>query len=583
MLRRLAVAAILLLIVPAMAFAQETAKTPEQVLSADTILYFRFDGMEPHRAAYDKTALAEVMRGDLGTFLDYLVTALKDNVAPQLVGGQLLQGIPPDQLQKIQAGVNQIGQVFTQISDRGFVIGVELISLEPPRVQVTVIFPNTAKSKHPKAIPDALNLAISLAKAEVKESKIDGRTVSIVQKIDPVTVAWWQEGNHTVITAGTEKVDDVLGCVSGKRPNLTTAALFKSITDFKKYETWARGFIDLERAVKFARFRKEATQIIDDLGLDGLKNLTLQFGFEGRYDRSTIVLNLKGPRKGILRLASAPDKFEVSDLPPIPPDSTRVSAMHFDLATLYDVALEATQSIVKVVDPETLPQVQEAIKQMDKAIGINLRKDLLEALEPTIVTYDSWAEGFFYGSAVAIKVKNEKKLQEALDTMFKALPAATGADISVRKRTYRDAHIHTVHVALPGFFFVPSYTIHKGWFVVAFYPQPVQGFILRSTGKYSTWKPTPLLDEVLKEIKKDPKAKVTSISVSDPRSTLKILLSIAPIVGGFVNSFAPGTFDPFMIPNTYSVIEPLFPNVSVSVDDGDSIRMESYASLSFPF
>ena len=46
------------LVCPAVASAQDV---PERLLSDQTQVYLRWDGLEAHRAAFDKTALAQIM------------------------------------------------------------------------------------------------------------------------------------------------------------------------------------------------------------------------------------------------------------------------------------------------------------------------------------------------------------------------------------------------------------------------------------------------------------------------------------------------------------------------------------------
>jgi len=111
-------------------------------------------------------------------------------------------------------------------------------------------------------------------------------------------------------------------------------------------------------------------------------------------------------------------------------------------------------------------------------------------------------------------------------------------------------------------------------------PQGVQGFALRTAGKVPAWKPTLLAKNAIAA--EAGKGKITGFSESDPRPTAKALFALAPIVGGIVNSFAPGGFDVSMIPNAQSVAEPLFPNVGLTIDEGDAIRAESWESLALP-
>src|SRR5262249_40631371 len=48
------------------------AQTQENYLPGKSQLYFRFDGMKKHQAAYEKTAVGKMMQGETGKFLDEL-------------------------------------------------------------------------------------------------------------------------------------------------------------------------------------------------------------------------------------------------------------------------------------------------------------------------------------------------------------------------------------------------------------------------------------------------------------------------------------------------------------------------------
>jgi hypothetical protein len=63
-----------------------------------------------------------------------------------------------------------------------------------------------------------------------------------------------------------------------------------------------------------------------------------------------------------------------------------------------------------------------------------------------------------------------------------------------------------------------------------------------------------------------------------------MLLSLAPLIGGSVASFAPQLdFDVSTLPNAQEATRHLFPNVSVTTDDGKTLRSETRGSLSLPF
>lgn len=573
MLRRCGVA-LLLLTLPGLAHAQEA----EDLLPAGAQIYLRWDGIEPHRAAYEKTALGKTMQGDTGKFITGAFKQLQDSAGAQLVVQQLLGGVAPDKLQKLQADAAEAPKLLTLLSQNGFVMSVELRKLEPPDAQIMLVLPGAGDKAAP--LFASLRLATTLAGVEIKEKKIADRAVSQAEA-GPLPLAWWVEGKHAVLTLGTEQPEAIIKNLGNKDGRLTGSPLYKRVRAFKQFETVARAYVDVPSLVKLARTRdKDVAKLIDDLGLDGLQGLTFYSGFDGSAERSLVEWEMPGPRKGALKLLAG-KPFKLSDVPPLPTDTVSWSMTNFDAATLYDVGLQVAEGVVKLVAPEMLPMVKEFLKQADALTGINLRNDLLGALGGQMLVYSSPAEGpLSLGQTLAFKVKDEKKLKQALEDMVKGIAKSTGADVTFKKKMYRGVELRELHFKQEGFFFMPTYAIYKDWLVVGYYPQAVQGFILRATGELPAWKPDARLQASLEGLPKE----FISITVTDPVPSIKQLLSIAPLIGGLINSFAPDVkFDTGSLPNAHEATRYLFPNVSIVTDDGKALRMETRASLALPF
>jgi hypothetical protein len=572
----------LLLLVPVTAWAQAPNKSPESLLAEDTLLYFRFDGVELHRQAYDQTAFGELMKGELGAFVDYVAKVIMKQVNELALRDLPRGGAVPQHLLQMQNAYGQLPQLLAYCNRHGFVAGVELLELENYRAQLTLVFPQGGERKNKDAIFAFLNLIPALIDMKVTENKIGSRTIYSVEGTEPVNVAWWQEGEHVVVVIGSEKPEHTLARADGKAKNLTANPVYQELTKFNKYETFLRGYLHFEPGLKMAKAKfPPAARLIDKLGLDGLKHLTFWSGCEGKSQRSTIVLKTDKERKGLLKAFSGTSSLSLEKLPPIPPDATSVSAMDLDLAVLTDIVLDTIEAVMKEFAPDEAGKLEEGLKQVEQMLGFDPRKDLLGSLGSQILTYSSPSEGIFVmGTTYVIQVKNAKKLQASLDKLVKLASQMSEDRVAVATRDCHGVKLQMIHIKQPGMIFVPTFAIHNDWLIVSMMPQGVQGYALRSAGKVSAWKPTPLFQKALSG--ESGKGKITGLSESDPRPTAKMLFSLAPLVGGAVNSFMPGAFDVSMIPNAQSVTEPLFPNVSLTIDEGDVIRSESWESLALP-
>jgi hypothetical protein len=569
--------ALLFLLFPSLASAQEA---PERLLSDKTQVYVRWDGLEAHRAAFEKTALAKILQGELGQFFSEAAKQAKDKFGALLSVEQMLGGVPPETVQKIQTDGAEATKLLDMVGKHGLILGVEVRSLDPPAVQGTLILPQAGKREGPFL---ALIRTISyLAKIDLKEQKIAGRSVYVVPA-GPVFVAAWIEGTDAVLTIGTDKPESTVQRMAGKGVGLTGQPLFQKVQGFKEFETGTRGFLELASLVQLGRTRgKEVAALIDDLGLGGLHSLTFYSGFDGPAERSLIELHMPGPRKGLLKLATN-KAFKLSDLPAMPPDVTNFSATNLDWTALFDVSKAAVEGVLKIVAPDEAKQVPAFIDQANQFLGINIRDDLLNSLDSLMMQYNSSSEGFLsLGQMTLIKIKDEKKLQAALDNVAKKLGSFPGVPVSIKKKNYRGVDLREVEIRSPGIFYAPTYGIHNGWFVFSLYPQPVHGFIQRSKGTLQAWTPGNRLKENLDKFP----GEYVAVSVSDPRPTVRFLFSLLPTIAAGINSasqFTGISLDVSLLPNAQEIVQHLFPNVSIATDDGTTMRFETRASLALPF
>ncbi|HEY7328996.1 MAG TPA: hypothetical protein VH592_15240 [Gemmataceae bacterium] len=568
--------ATLLLLLPGLGSAAEDV--PERLLPASTQIYLRWDGVDAHKEAYGKTSLGRMMKGDTGAFIAGVFDKLQTSSASLFTVETLRRGLEPKVLKKMQADAKAAAKLFPQLGKHGFILAAQLRQLDPPQGDVFLILPGMGEEPDP--LFGALRLAIGLGQGEIKEKNIEGRTVSSLE-LPPVNLAWWAEGKHAVLALSTDKPEIVVKNMAAReRIPLTEQALFRRVAGFKKFETDARAFLDVSAFVQMGAKRgKEVARLLDDLGVMGLRGLVLYSGFEGRSVRGLIEWDMPGPRKGLLTLMSG-KPFQMSDVPPLPPDVVSWNMSNLDTAAFYDTAYKAAEQIVALLSPDDLPKIKEFTKQANTLLGVDVRKDLLGSLGNRFATYTSPADGvLFFGTSLLVHVKDADKLQGTLEQIIKNLGAASGLSVRIKKRDYRGVTLHEVYVQEKGFIFVPTYAIHKDWLVLSWYPQSVQAFVLRSKGELTVWKPTEQTRESLSKLPQE----FTSITFNDPRPSLSFLMSVAPLIAGAISSFSPGlNFEVGSLPPTQEVTKHLYPNIAITSDDGKLLRQESLDSLALP-
>jgi hypothetical protein len=567
MLRR-SLVVLLLLVLPGICLGQGTS---ERYLSSGTQFYLRWDGFATHRAAYDKTATGQMLKGETGTFLNKLWTYLNEQIAP------LLNQVDPDVAQVIK----EVPPALKSICENGFAMAVEMRKINPPEVEATFVFPRSGGAKAPLA--NLVKQILEITRAETKELRIDDANLQHFH-MEPLHWAFGSEGDTAIMVVGTVDPANVIRRGSEKGNNITKNPLYKELQKFKEFQTWSSGYIDLAAILKpVGELAPEAGRLIDDVGLNGLKSITFHSGFDGLASRSVMDANMPGPRKGLLMLTKG-RKFSMDELPSLPADVTSFSAGSMDAPVMYDTFTQVAEGGIRVFSPDIADGFKEGIKGVEALVGVKIRDDLLGSLGDMVVRYNSPADGFLgLGAVTMVQVKDPKKLISSLEAVHKAFPGIPGLEFDLQKRNYRGVDVAEFHLGAS--ITTPTFALHDGWLIYANYPQPIHGYIMRIKGDLPTWKAEPRVAKTLAAFPKE----FVAISYSDPRPGVQFMFSLVPpvmsAVNGVARQFIPGakSFEVGSIPHPLEATRHLFPNISVSTDDGQKLRVDTRSSLVFPF
>ncbi len=368
----------------------------------DLVFFFEFDGLDARSAAWRASAAYKLLnQTKLG--------ALIEGLAAQ--GIDLSQQAVPV-AERVKAS-EMIGQLKRLVRD-GFVFAVS--GAAPNEFRVIVVLRKgdrpeirrllTAAASAMPGPEDGANAAPPLRKS--------GRTLHALGR-DGV---WWFEKGDLIVT-GTDKADEILEVLGGKRPSAVDHPLRIALAKPEKdFQAVARGFLDVSALPPMP---PAAAQ----LGLDDLKRLELAWGFQDDALMSVVRVVAPAPRRGLLALLDQPT-FAIRSLPPLPAAQTGFTLLSIDLARTYDQ--------VVAMSKESNPQLAEQLVHLEEAIrqqfGISLRNDVLGGLGPKLVFYaqptaaqagadpTSALVAQSAGITLSIQVRDPAKAAKALDPLI---------------------------------------------------------------------------------------------------------------------------------------------------------------------
>ncbi len=620
--------ALLLLAAPAVR-AQDA---PEQLLSPTTQLYLRWDGVTPHAAAYKNSVWGPVMAGPTGDSIRTLLAKGPKYLGSELLADPLLNGQSPDELKAVHTDLKNASKLLDLLADQGVIVAAEVREPRPtlggigkavggflggkqpdnislfPEVQVFLIVPDVGERAD--ILFSTLRLASKqMADGELKPlpeaAKRQGFSFALNDPGNPIRVGWWLEGKHFVFYIGSVPVEDAIKSTQANsaKGGITGNPLYQRAGKLGNFESIARGYIDANSVVGLAKrlvgpFVPGLSQRVDAIGIGNLKAVVFSSGFDGRESRAIYEFDLPGERKGLAKMLKR-EPLTLADLPPMPPDVSRFSALRVDPEAVYDASLSLAEALAYEqefgveVDGKDLDDVMRLRKaylerELTKLSGVDFRQDLLPYLGDKIVMFQSPTEGLsLFGTVVCISVKDPGKIRTAADRIQRGLQTLVGGGpMKVRSKQFLGEEIREVYGRDLNVL-TPTYTVSGDWLVIAVHPQPVQGFILRQKGKLAAWKPDAETAARMAKMPKDP----VGIQFCNPKSTVQNLCTIGPLfvstIGnlGIRQNNSGEDFDPFdvgLIPNGHELSQHLFPNLTYTRDDGQTVRIEVNESFSIP-
>jgi Protein of unknown function (DUF1559) len=379
-----------------------TAPLARHVPLKDLLAYLEFDGLDAHADAWRASAAYKLLNDTkLGNVLEDLA----------LQGIEILHDTMPRE-QRV-TGAEVLG-FLKHITRNGFVVGVSRKG--PGQFRFVAVLRHADR-------PEFIRL-LELAGADHQQGDEAKSGPVTIQKVGRTlhrlgSAGIWLVEKGDLILTGKTDVDEVLAVQSGDQQSAMDhpirAELFMNTGGFQPS---AIGFIDMASLVPLA-------PDVVDLGLDGLKRIDFQWGFQDAALVSRLRIVAPAPRRGVFALLDQPT-FSVGTLPSLPAHLTGLCVLSVDLAKTYD----QVDTLIKLVNP--YPPTNPPNSGVLARHGIDLRNELLGHLGPQVAFYVQAPRGDEAPTAVSklmsqvagftltAQVRDEAASARAIDSLIKS-------------------------------------------------------------------------------------------------------------------------------------------------------------------
>ena len=550
-----------------------------------SVLYGVWDGSKSHAAAIKQTAQYKALVES--GLIDYASKMLQQTFTSGSVMSELGPGPSAEELQQ---GSEAFGH-FKKLYEAGFSVSISDGPVNGPPTPLATVVLHDAAGSDELMLP---LLQLAGIRDEPQAKNVAGRDVlSLLIPGSPgFELAWWSEAQHLVLAVGPAAAEQVIGIADGQSPNVTTSTRYQKYRDPNvDFEVAAAGWFDF--GVLRSRFGQMPLPVPDvpqpptlndfavALGIDNLGAIGGQVGYRGTATIAKTFVEAPLPRRGLLALLDQP-LFTLEELPALPQNASVFAAFSLDAATAWDTVLKSTRDTLALLPPEMGQEFEDGLRMLPLFLGFDLRNDLFAPLGDVHCFYGDPAGGpFGIGFGVAFSVADADKLRTTVDALVaqgERFAGQVGLPVSV---TAQRAHVDGRQlITVAAGMFTPTVAVDDEWMVFSLFPQSVKTFFMRQDGRLPKWTPTQEHRAALTELPQ----KFSAISIDDPRSSVASLYGFVPIMNSALHTMMPPANRPGVVkaadlPPLEVVVEPLFPNVSVSVPDESGIEYHTRQSL----
>ncbi len=214
-------------------------------------------------------------------------------------------------------------------------------------------------------------------------------------------------------------------------------------------------------------------KVRDALGIRNVQRALMTGGFEGKDWTWQAFVGAPNPRTGLVAMATGkPISDDAIRL--VPATATMMEAYSMDAIAILD----AMRALGGTLDPEGEKEFDHAMAEINRFIGMDLKKDVLATFGTEWVTYSDPAStgGGLLGTVWANRLRKPAEAEAALKKLSAMLTDALAKELTPQKITIaieaakiEGLDVHTLKVPL----LAPSWTIKDGVLYIGLFPQAV--------------------------------------------------------------------------------------------------------------
>ncbi len=572
---------------PSRPAAPATAPLARYVPRTDLGFYLEFQGLDSYGAAWRGSAAYKVLNNTkLGALLEDLagqgIELAQQSVAPE---------------KHVKASV--VIELVKHAARQGLAAAAWSMDREKPGV--VFVFRRGERPEVRRLLEDAAAASFGRPGQAADRALVQkaGRTL---HRLDNEGVWWFEKGDLVL----SNQPDVVLAVLDGKAPSAVDhprrLALLRARDGFQPV---AAGFLNMSELPKMP-------PDVVQLGLGGLKQVEIQWGFQDDALVSVLGVVAPAPRQGILALLDQPT-FTIRSLPPLPASLSAFTVMSIDPLKTYDQIV----SVMKKANPRGADQVPALEEMIRERFELDIRNNLLPSLGPMLTLYAQPAAANaardpatamlsqFTGLTLAAQVRDRAAMTRSFDPLMRAInvilqaqKGAPNAPVLAFHKQSGPRRTYVLDLAQGGLspqivaMFKPTVTLGKDQLVLA--AATDRAIVTSSAGQAKRWQATGAFVPMARRLPEN----LVLLNVSDPRDTLPAMIENLPALVQQMNGFLPRSpqagrpgaggalqVDPAKVPRATDLRPLLFPASTALTVDRQGARFvlrESIPSISSP-